>query len=53
MTGHVRKFEGNASMFFKISKKQLLKSYNQIWKKVKSLLNKIKHKHIKHKICLW
>ena len=39
MTGHVRKFEGNASMFFKISKKQLLKNYNQIWKKVKSLLN--------------
>ena len=26
-------------MSFKISDKQLLKKYNQIWKKVKSLLN--------------
>ena len=26
-------------MSFKISNKQLLKKYNQIWKKVKSLLN--------------
>ena len=39
MTGYVRKFEGNTTMSFKISNKQLLKKYNQIWKKVKSLLN--------------
>ena len=36
---YVRKFEGNTTMSFKISDKQLLKKYNQIWKKVKSLLN--------------
>ena len=39
MTGYVRKSEGNTTMSFKISDKQLLKKYNQIWKKVKSLLN--------------
>ena len=39
MTGYVRKFEGNITMSFKISNKQLLKKYNQIWKKVKILLN--------------
>ena len=32
MTGYVRKFEGNTTMSFKISNKQLLKKYNQIWK---------------------
>ena len=36
MTGCVRKFEGNTTMFFKISDKQLLKKYNQLWKKVDS-----------------
>ena len=35
MTGYVRKFESNTTMSFKISEKQLLKKYNQIWKKVK------------------
>ena len=30
MTGYVRKFEGNTTMPFKISDKQLLKKYNQI-----------------------
>ena len=40
MTGYVRKFEGNKIMSFKISDKQLLKKYNQIWKKVRSLLNR-------------
>ena len=40
MTGYVRKFEGNTTMSFKISNRQLLKKYNRIWKKVKSLLNK-------------
>ena len=39
MTGYVRKVKGNTTMSFKISNKQLLKKYNQIWKKVKSLLN--------------
>ena len=38
MIGYVRKFEGNTTMSFKISDKQLLKKYNQIWKKVKKLL---------------
>ena len=32
MTDFVRKFEGNTTMSFKISNKQLLKKYNQIWK---------------------
>ena len=39
MTGYVRKCEVNATISFKISVKKLLKKYNQIWKKVKSLLN--------------
>ena len=39
MTGYVRKFESNTTMPFKISEKQLLKKYSQIWKKVKRLLN--------------
>ena len=63
MTGYVRKFEGNATMSFKISDKQLLKKYNQIWKRVEKLV-KINfysepvygdnHKYIKKKkkICL-
>ena len=38
MTGCVRKFEGNTTMSFKISNKQLLKKYNQIWKRVEKLL---------------
>ena len=38
MIEYVRKFEGNTTMSFKISNKQLLKKYNQIWKKVKKLL---------------
>ena len=33
MTGYVRKFERNTT-FPKISGKQLLKKYNQIWKRV-------------------
>ena len=32
MTGYVRKFEGNIAMSFRISNKQLLKKYSQIWK---------------------
>ena len=38
MVGFVGKFEGNITMSFKISDKQLLKKYNQIWKKVEKLL---------------
>ena len=38
MTGYVRKFEVNTTMSFKISDKQLLKKYNQIWKRVEKLL---------------
>ena len=38
MTGYVRKFEGNTTMSFKIGDKQLLKKYNQIWKRVEKLL---------------
>ena len=38
MTGYTRKFEGNRTMSFKISNKQLLKKYNQIWKRVEKLL---------------
>ena len=37
MTGYVI-FEGNTTMSFKISNKQLLKKYNQIWKRVEKLL---------------
>ena len=36
MTGYVRKFEGNTTISFKISDKQLLKKYNQTWKKLKN-----------------
>ena len=38
MTGYVRTFESNTTMSFKISDKQLLKKYNQIWKRVGKLL---------------
>ena len=36
MTGYVRTFESNTAMSFKISDKQLLKKYNQIWKELKN-----------------
>ena len=38
MTSYTRKFDDNTTMSFKISNIQLLKKYNQIWKKVKGLL---------------
>ena len=38
MTGYYRKFEFNLTMSFKISDKQLLKKYNQLWKRVEKLL---------------
>ena len=39
MIGYVRKVEGITTMSLKISNKHLLKEYNLIWKKFKSLLN--------------
>ena len=42
MTGYVRKIEGNTRMSFKIRNKQLLKKYNQIWKRIeKTIENRI------------
>ena len=42
MTGYVRKFECNTTMPFKFSDKQLLKKYNQIWKKSLNIIrNKV------------
>ena len=38
MTGYFRTFESNTTISFKISGKQLLKKYNQIWKRVEKLL---------------
>ena len=38
MTGYVRKFECNATISFKISKKHLLKKCNQICKRLEKLL---------------
>ena len=38
MTGYVKKFDSNVTMSFNINDKQLLKKYNQIWKKVEKLL---------------
>ena len=38
MTGYVRRFEGNTTISFKNSDKQLLKNYNQIRKRVEKLL---------------
>ena len=37
MIAYIRKFEGNTTISFKISDKQLLKKCNQIWKKVEIL----------------
>ena len=34
----LKKFEGNTTVSFKIRDKQLLKTYNRIWKKVEKLL---------------
>ena len=50
MTGCVRKFESNLTMSFKISDKQLLKKYNEIWKRAETLL-KIEFEIFKAKKC--
>ena len=34
MIGYIKTFEDNRTMSFKIGDKQLLKKYNNIWKKV-------------------
>ena len=39
MTGYAKKFEFNSKISFKISDKQLLRKYNQIWKLLKIELN--------------
>ena len=33
MTGYAKKFNKNATMFFRVNNRQLLKNYNKIWKK--------------------
>ena len=39
MIRYFRSFESGMTMSFKTGEKQLLKKYNQIWKRVKKLLN--------------
>ena len=39
MIGYTKKVDSNTTMSFKISDKQLLKKYKEIWKKGKSSLN--------------
>ena len=38
MIGYARKFNGNVSMSFKVTDKQLLISYNRIWEKIEKLM---------------
>ena len=38
MAGYAKKSEFNLTMSFKISDKQLLKKYDQIWKRIEKLL---------------
>ena len=38
MTGYARKFDGNATLSFRLNNKQLLKNYNKIWEKVEKLM---------------
>ena len=38
MTGYARKFDENATMFFRANNKQLLKNYNKTWEKVEKSL---------------
>ena len=38
MTGYFKKFTGNATMFFRVNNKQLLKNYNKIWEKIEKLM---------------
>ena len=38
MTNYARKFDENATMFFRVNNKQLLKNYNRISQKVEKLM---------------
>ena len=38
MTGYFKKFNENATMFFRVNNKQLLKNYNKIWGKIDKLM---------------
>ena len=38
ISGYVRKFKGDTTISFKIKNKELLKMFNQIWKRVQKLL---------------
>ena len=38
MIGYVKKFDENVTMSFRLNNKQLLKDYNKIWEKVKTLM---------------
>ena len=38
MTGYARKFDENAMMSFRVTNKQLLKSYNKIWENIEKLM---------------
>ena len=37
MMGYAKKFNKNATMFFRVNNRQLLKNYNKIWKKIEKL----------------
>ena len=39
MTGYATKFDENATMYFRVNNKQLLKNYNEIWEKVEQSMN--------------
>ena len=38
MTGYFKKFNGNATMSFRVDNKQLLKNCNKIWGKIENLI---------------
>ena len=38
MIGYFKKFNENATMFFRVNNKQLLKNYNKIWGKIEKLM---------------
>ena len=38
MTGYAKKFNGNATISFRVNNKQLLKNYNKIWEKIEKLM---------------
>ena len=38
MTGYAKKFNENATMYFRANSKELLKTYNKLWEKIDKLL---------------